>query len=111
MYQNRSGKIKTFNSKIQCKIDNSFHSIRQLTIDCINFKHYTLKQKSSIHFNLRQVNFKKPILGQDNSIHLILRQHRGKNTQLGRATVWADSNSNGIKEIRGFSMVRTLRIS
>src|ERR1700691_1154399 len=103
--------MKAFNSKIQHKIDNSFHSIKHLTIDCINFKHYSLKQNSSIHFNLRQVNLKKPILGQNKSIHLILRQHRGQNTQLGRATVWEDSNSNGIKEIRGFSKVRTLRIS
>jgi hypothetical protein len=42
--------------------------------------------------------------------YLILRPYRGKNTQLGRAAIWVDSNCNG-KGIRKVNMLRALRIS
>jgi hypothetical protein len=61
-------------------------------------KNLILRQNSSINLILRWGNFKNPVLGQDRSKHLILMQNRGQTTQC---------TNNGI---RGFDMLRTLRI-
>ena len=45
--------------KVEVKIYNSFHSIKQLTINC-NFQGSGLKQNCSIHLSLRKNNLNAP---------------------------------------------------